>query len=437
MTSSIQKVSFVLIVLLSAPGPAFSGIDVRKFKDACEAAIVRSAEDFSYRRGNLSERLSRLESDLSNAQRDTCTGSLKQSYESAIASETQRFISAYYVAATQAQPPENLNRFRQFLESIKNKENEFQLRGYEIIKAEVTNRDPCSPVANSIIEKLGEVRDQGDIGWCYAEVTADFYTFKTGLNVSASDIAIEHILNYKSEIENLVSTKDSNDYYPVDTGLEINAAEAIEKKGLCAAKDLTSNFRGTQLSEALKALDELAELKKQTPNQETLYVETCQRLGKLSILSQSLNVFNILDALRKETRAKILGAVRDIACKERVPAPKLNLRMSSVAFPTDALAQINRQLDKSEPVGIAYNSKKLFAPFAQEDKRAAKSHASMVVDRKRTGNQCSYLVRNSWGLTCPYGPHSKECDPPGYFWVSAEALGAVISQAVYMGDKNQ
>jgi hypothetical protein len=61
-----------------------------------------------------------------------------------------------------------------------------------VLSADAFANTPCTPI-DLRNESLGEVRNQNNIGWCYAYATADLFAHKFNLTrVSAADIAVTY-----------------------------------------------------------------------------------------------------------------------------------------------------------------------------------------------------------------------------------------------------
>lgn len=92
--------------------------------------------------------------------------------------------------------------------------------------------------------------------------------------------------------------------------------------------------------------------------------------------------------------------------------------------------RIDDALEKSNalPVGIAYCSEVLkkglgYRGLASGGCKKKDDHASLIIGRRpnRTGTDCEYLVRNSWGTSCKQYSKDWDCES-GNIWVDQRAL---------------
>ena len=66
------------------------------------------------------------------------------------------------------------------------------------IETEDRDRKTCQPT--DLRDKLGPVRNQDTMGWCYAFAAADLLTADTGKTISAFDIALNYN-NFKCSLK--------------------------------------------------------------------------------------------------------------------------------------------------------------------------------------------------------------------------------------------
>lgn len=129
--------------------------------------------------------------------------------------------------------------------------------------------------------------------------------------------------------------------------------------------------------------------------------------------------------------------IAESACQDQRIAIPQNLRMETKVKKTsdEKMATfIDKALNKYRPVSFRYNMKNLanldggvlFTNFAQ--------HVSTIIGRKRVGNQCVYVVRNSWGQGCHYKEGIFCNHEEGTFQIPVKELERSIYAADYISN---
>lgn len=307
-------------------------------------------------------------------------------------------------------------------------------------------RNSCKPERN-FAAKLGPVRDQGTMGWCYAFVAADLVSARTGKRISALGSAIAYneenptyrrlegeppsqiqIPGKKSPVP-ILSSKggfvEEIPHYQTHGGNTLKCLEAMKKRGACLEEDLNSEDNGiTWLNQNLKRLDEV---------QRSRVEETCRNGYEAAQ--------NLFPEIAGKTFSKILGHITDeqlvtelarVQCKPRID---VNLEFAEVKA-SDAgllpmIEALDAQITAENPVGIAYNPDFLKdrESFSEEA-----NHASTIVGRRynEVSGECEYLLRNSWGRGC--GQYVYECEPgqEGNVWIPQGALARSLRDIQYI-----
>jgi hypothetical protein len=93
---------------------------------------------------------------------------------------------------------------------------------------------------------------------------------------------------------------------------------------------------------------------------------------------------------------------------------------------------INFALDRHRSPAVGY-SLFTFSPREADDPDLFADHSSAVIARKKTKNQCLYLVRDASGLTCKdYLPKYRSRCQNADFWVTREELAQSLYSVVYL-----
>ncbi len=323
-------------------------------------------------------------------------------------------------------------------------------------------------------DQLGPVRDQGDIGWCYANASADILTgfFKTKAlgYMSADQLAM--IYNY-SYAENSNLTEQSGDMArTLKIALRIprdsDSSTELLKFGYCAdslEKEALASGPRTPLSEKIRRLNEL----KTTYDLGVLDPEAKEKFWNLyhgyetngSILGK-IPETTFISALQKSTPSNFLLRFADIICgtyrfyndnpdikvvrhaKDAVFSLRTNnVTTCEAPVKADLLPDIHRMIgDKQHPqlVGIAYLSA-LITRGGNLDFPSS-GHAGVVVGRRWHADHCELLVRNSWGSSCMmhgpdgtmisrYSTRVQACED-GNLWIRDEDIQKAVSSVVYI-----
>jgi hypothetical protein len=303
------------------------------------------------------------------------------------------------------------------------------------------------------------VRDQGDLGICYAETAAqmtDAWRFTHGdtnyaRQTSAFIVALDTDQRFSTQAE-------------LDRGNHVLAAlNSLYWNGSCDERDVIEGL-GTKISKPL--MDDLKQFRyskwyylyyqrdpkawetyyqsKISPWMNALESTGCTTEGQklLSTLPPQKELAQILWNYdpRKQLRA-ILGAHCNAGRRLRPPEgfDSPSSKSWDMLFPDASEAQnkISSWLDSKnpQPIAIEYCGYLLTngSNFRGVDSHGNRTkdcgeHASLVIGRRKNlqNGQCQFLIRNSWGKYC--GGYSKDwsCEN-GNVWVDANALSANVT----------
>lgn len=328
----------------------------------------------------------------------------------------------------------------------------------------------AAPVDRDISASFGPVRDQRDIGWCYANATADMlgWKYRTPEPVSAAHVAL---------LRNR-STRRSADAESGMLSWAIYNYATLNPRGLCKASALEGyvfarlqaaypNLRvgGYQdlfaligrLRDELGAANEAEAAAAARRVLQALELNVAPSRAMIEYLSSS--------SVPSQDRATVLTQwLADLLCAKGgwMPAqpalhalwdldadvsihPNASLRQAEEAIGRhfglpqlpdlslrDFPGTVRGELARGRPVAFAYSSG--FLGDASKGFDYADLHASVIVGaRCERGRECSFKVRNSWGARCSYGNPAVQATcqaDPGHFWITASQLETYGSSIV-------
>lgn len=273
---------------------------------------------------------------------------------------------------------------------------------------------------------LGPNRSQGDIGWCYANTTADLLTYHyqdelKGQRVSAGYVALAY---------NNLFFQDSS----FEGGFIFLAIKAAIKEGICPVSTEESLLKqGPQVS-LKKKLSGLRFLKKhfdQTGG-ESLH-EDLQKyyLTTRSVLTQ-IPRSDLVELLENSKPAQFPKKFADYVCHDKKihfskqAGVRFDLKYFHLLNTTPLLKKLHTQLDQNNIVGIDY-----FSDFFESDDAPNTNsgrHVSVVTGRRwnEQERRCELKLRNSWGSSC-HGYTAQSLQKPGVcvqgnIWISEDVL---------------
>ncbi|MEQ1879160.1 MAG: hypothetical protein ABL958_21155 [Bdellovibrionia bacterium] len=292
----------------------------------------------------------------------------------------------------------------------------------------------CSYIDNSA--PLGEVRNQGNVGWCYANASADLLSYRMRNELGNQKLsAIFMALANNSFIRPSADSQAGTMRLSIEFGARVH--------GLCLQSVEDQVMGMGPIHSIAEKVDAAIELKQ-------LYNQG-QKAGSLTNLHSKLEAY--------EKAGSILGTIprgdlmRVFAGSDEKTFPlnlaKLICKGHTVSFPagidvdsrvgffgitvgTPLMRMIDRKLNEGNVVGIGY-----FANFLTSDNgRKEGGHASVIVGRKRAADgTCLYKLRNSWGPGC-YGYKAKYNTPErcerGNLWVEEAELNSNLTAITYI-----
>lgn len=309
-----------------------------------------------------------------------------------------------------------------------------------------------------VSKPLGPVRDQGNIGWCYANVAADLLTFRYqkelgGQQASAGYVALifnQYTMNAPNEDAGYVTPSILFSQYH---GM---CPQALQEKALKHSPFKTIR---DQIN-ALVALKITYDRRKQDPsNEDVLKIIKIYRRSKsyINLLSDE-QLFRLLDTSSVRTFPRLLADKLCQKYKVKVK-PDLNIRFQ-IGFlegwrhilptifmrnpfeqvkklgTTDLISEIHEELENRNIVAVGYNAH-IFYKVGSKEYNNASLHSSSIVGRRwnSASRKCEFKLRNTWGKNCVAytNPELKnKCDKKsGYLWLPETLLSQSIIDIVY------
>lgn len=312
--------------------------------------------------------------------------------------------------------------------------------------------------AVDLSSQMGPIRDQDSVGFCHAVAAADLLSYKLKNRISAASIMVQYNANEdEAPFVRFMGKKESELF----GGQTDEAIRIGLDKGLCLEKDFPSEYAGNgefapkNLYDFMKKTESAAKKNESQKIKDKVLDYTsfgvlnrlwqnrrspaCDVTLPSSLMSvqQMGNLKNIESVIRNSTSKDVFYNLEASACNgRRIKSPPLKVVKvpvsSDIATRTKAIAAIDEQLNKKNPSAISYYPEYLKNENAG---RSGKPHASTVVGRqlnKETG-RCEYLIRNSYGSTCPNPKSSPKVScKNGNYWVSREDLNAIINGTTYL-----
>lgn len=331
-------------------------------------------------------------------------------------------------------------------------------------KRSCTNIDNRKPPLT--VKAKNNTRDQDSVGWCYAYTAADLISHKTGLEISAVDIA------------NAYNDESWSNFFGVDesamkSGYTADAANIALAKGVCLERNLPSeDFKfsrlGDDIQKGLRAVENLyADYQKATRNsytsqgmvvgggayippqtmslrkrgeqlrraeQEFMANAICStESAPWTQLFPTLKDRQILSLIRRaSSNNEFVDSLVNLSCKPRISNSKklkFTQHTKSVFNGGNAgmLNKIDQQLKSGNIVGIHYYSSVL----KNRHYRRKGFHASSIVARRfnEKKGSCEFMVRNSWGTACMYDSYH-QCKE-GHIWVGEEYIADATSSIIH------
>lgn len=335
-------------------------------------------------------------------------------------------------------------------------------------KPDLQNFAPTSCTPIDLRAGIARNRFQGETSFCYAYATATIVNQRTGIDVSALDLAstfyftqMDHLARHPNpsvaeflrqnpdwrneitevrddaEIDESTAANGSKikrPYFPyLAGGTEEVAILLSNVSELCRDQDLPSDQGFQSHRKQIQDFIRIAEASTGPTPQELEHVYPKFR-------DPVADFFNA-EWLRYQNRR----------CQRVTsPVPLLPVRYYAADSYEDYLNRIRRgtidpkkearelfqalnfALDHQRAPAVGYSLFK-FSPREPDDPDEFADHSSAILARKLIGNKCHYLVRDNSGLECSdfFPQYRKRCQD-AEVWVTEEELGASMYSVVYL-----
>lgn len=267
---------------------------------------------------------------------------------------------------------------------------------------------------------FSNTRNQDGIGWCYAYAASDLLSFKYNQRLSS--------ISFSSRTHSLKDQFSD----PRKQGADVR--EAIEDsykrlKGFC----LESSLKSTDVNFCrFKDINELLTFISLGAHEE---LSSCSESDIKSIFPD-INISMIQNGLSVSERTFLEKLIDEHCRKNKLirSEPKIKTFIAPYANSEQIKNVIDRELLKNNPVIWAFDVHKITGQSGSGD------HAGMVMGKtfNPQTKKCEYLIRNSWGKSCPFEMDGKpsRCHEvngrqTGYFYVTEEHLLSNSSGAYY------
>lgn len=299
---------------------------------------------------------------------------------------------------------------------------------------------------------VGPNRDQGDLGWCYAFTSADLITQRTGVFVSAADLATGFLLGDGPAIHRTAGPAlraflranpgfDAHmKKYRFDGQGDLSAKGILTDKGLLSSggtEDVTlvfANLRGLCLERSLPSRDD--GMMKLLTAAAKAHAERSRRIGAPASRRQDDATSPVLDPVAVSKGDFFREEVGRLCARVRPPAELIPrvlqwaetadhyrklLRSGRVRVDREGaltMRELNRVLDSNRIAAIGWGADAFMTPDGDDD-----DHSSVIVARRLRNGVCHYLLRNSYGEDCSdYRPPFRSRCERGNVWVTADEL---------------
>ncbi len=299
---------------------------------------------------------------------------------------------------------------------------------------------------------LGPVRDQGDIGWCYANTAADlmgheYYKELNGQQVSAIDIA----LNFNQSLRRDAFTEGGSGY------LALNFYLATQDHVCLQTVENQFMHEGLRipLKEKLDTINELKDLYDLQHNAATAaaanaawsgFFSVWENLKKHKSIIFSMGEQKLMQLLANSSRKDLPKNIANALCVGHNSRPlkiKSDLKFWYAEYGGKwlgediAMFKLNQQLDRGNIVALAYYGSILQSPTQELDPKSM--HMSSIVGRqwRSDTHQCEYLIRNSWGSGCYYKDNPKlrkDACEKGNIWMPEALIRKSMTAISYFDD---
>lgn len=256
---------------------------------------------------------------------------------------------------------------------------------------------------------LGDVRNQGAMGWCASFTAADLISFKQREKISGLGVAI-HWTNRSVNPITWMRRK-INGTVPILENASSHTGfvtRSLRGRFQCLERDLPSDDNNA--NSLRRTLDKIADVKKEYDRTEQCSAPAVQTVRSMF---PRLTVPDIMSVLRNSALQDVHKNLMYRNCRHSY----VSVDSTELSLSKD-WAELDRQLSRGNLVAFAYNGRVLQNAHSSDSKM---NHTSSFVGRRMRAGKCEYLVRNSWGRSCNYYDRTYPCEQ-GNVWVPKENL---------------
>jgi hypothetical protein len=292
-----------------------------------------------------------------------------------------------------------------------------------------------------------KMRNQNNLGWCYAHAASDYLQFTYNLpeQVSAADIAINYSKSKWSRFLTFFTHLFDRELRqePPQTGLIKYAVQMILPQGYCPESALPSgewtrvdqnNQRSQQ--EILQSVLDSYDFQKKIQSEK---IKTADELPWFFEF-KNINRDQYFSILKKSNHNALLENIRQAACKnERIPFPHREQVGIDFQLRTNRVFQnMNASFDRGSPVTIDFFSDVL-KHYDSPKRNFSTMHTVLLYGRKydQQAKECVYMIKNSYGDDCRHaGSNGLPYDPKivcegGNVWLpESKMFRAMTSQLI-------
>ena len=317
--------------------------------------------------------------------------------------------------------------------------------------------------------KLGPVRNQGDVGWCYANTAADLLTAHFKLKSEGFMSAVQLAMIYNFSYEDSLNSEGGDIAQTLKLALRNprsnESSSELLKFGYCPnslEQEAMTIGPKTSLRTKIARLNELKKLYdegKANPIKKKSFWDLYLGYKSQGSILIKIPEVTFLNALERSTPSNFLLKFADIICGDaRYYNEKTDIMVikhgkvvnatytynqgpsCSKKFEFNLLPEIHRELNNERIIGVGFNSS-LIEMGGSLDKDSI-GHAAVILGRQWKNGSCQVLMRNSWGTACDfqdekgrkfsrYSKYVQECDQ-GNLWLKEQDLEKAISSMTYI-----
>lgn len=344
-------------------------------------------------------------------------------------------------------------------------------RADELLPAELGRAQSSDCAAVDLRSELDPIRLQGEAQLCFAYSASDLVRQRTGIAASAMDLATEFFFNdahalgrlrdrelhrylvkhpdYEEQIESFRASVEIGEgivkgripmFHHLEGGHEVPTLLLANLNGLCEESSFPSANGYQPHAQWISALEKAAFAHSQRPGPEVARFDRRFRDPVADIFNTGWLRYNAKSCRRKKSPVPLIPVWFELAesgkdLDEKVKAGKIGHRQRR-----RYLEALNFALNQHRIVAVGYDLNAYLDPNAVKvmlrSPRAIEEdgdHSSTVIARRRVGENCQYLIRDTSGYECyEYQPALRARCENHHFWLTESELVAHFYDLVYL-----